>query len=158
MDRINKIITHPMYIEYLTRNDIAEKDRYFCKHGFQHALDVARVAYIIAMEEGFQYGKDTVYAAGLLHDIGRWKEYADGSDHAIVSAELAETILHDCGFSEEEVDKILQAIKNHRIKKSDASLSAILYNSDKKCRNCIQCNAKSKCKRFANDELPEFYY
>ena len=48
---------------------ITEKERIFCRHGMEHLLDVARIAYITNLEEGLGIEKDVIYAAGLLHDV-----------------------------------------------------------------------------------------
>jgi len=48
------------------------------------------------------------YSAGLLHDIGRWKEYQGEGDHAGHSAALAESILERAGFKPSEQKLILK--------------------------------------------------
>ena len=159
MNRISKILTHHKYIDYIKRNEQAETNRIFCHHDLTHGIDVARVAYILALEENLEIKKSIIYTASLLHDIGRWKEYEDGIDHALIGAELAVEILVDAGFDSEEILLICNAIKNHRNSApSNSILGAILYKSDKISRPCHTCNARNKCKRFKDDEQPILYY
>ena len=42
-----------------------------------------------------------IYAAALLHDMGRVRQYRDGTEHHEESARIAARILPECGFSEE---------------------------------------------------------
>jgi len=158
MNRINRILQHRQYKDYVGRIEEYEKDRIFCKHDMGHFLDVCRLAEILYLQEClgeiqistvFQNAKFTegIYAAGLLHDIGRWQEYETGICHETASAELATDILSDCGFSYEESEEILKAIRNHRNKeiKEEVSLSGILYRADKMSRACFSCKAEAEC-------------
>lgn len=155
MDRIIKILEHPLFWEFINKNAEAEKERVFCRH----CVDVARVAYILILENNAGFAKDLVYASALLHDIGRWKEYSEGVDHAAASAELAEGILDNCGFSEIDKDIILKAVGEHRMTENYSSfLSYAIYKSDKISRPCGECKAIAQCKRFADGRQPEFYY
>jgi putative nucleotidyltransferase with HDIG domain len=159
MDRINKILLNEKFNTFMDKNIIAEKDRIFCHHNLNHLLDVARIAYILALEENMYIEKDIIYATALLHDIGRWKEYESGQDHAIVSSELCEDILFEVNFTEEEVKLIKDAIKNHRNRDNHKSkLSAIIYESDKVSRFCGDCEGKTQCKRFLKGEEYKFIY
>lgn len=152
MIRVNNILEHPKFQQYLNRNAEAEKDRVFCHHNIDHLIAVARIAYIMVLENNLNISKDIIYAAALLHDIGRWKEYKDGTDHAVASAKLALDILEECGFHQEEIQQILSAIKNHRRKENNSVLDAIIYRSDKMSRVCSNCSAIVQCKRFENGE------
>ena len=55
-ERINRILTHPSYIEYVSQNAEKEQDRVFCHHDMGHFLDVARLAEILNLTEA--YGQD----------------------------------------------------------------------------------------------------
>ncbi|WZL72891.1 HD domain-containing protein [Clostridiaceae bacterium 35-E11] len=159
MERINRILASSKYIEYLKKNDEAEKTRVFCHHDLRHAIDVARVAYILSLEEQIPISKDMIYAASLLHDIGRWKEYLDGSDHAVISADLALGILENSGFKSKEQKYIYDAIKNHRTTDGQSTaLDRILYTSDKISRPCHTCHAIEACKRFEDGKKPKLSY
>lgn len=146
IDRINAILQNENYKIYLAKNEEIEKTREFCHHDLQHFLDVARVAYIINLEKNINIDKDIVYAAALLHDIGRWMQYEQGIPHDEASAELAAGILKVCGFNENEIKEIIAAILMHRKASADKnSLSYLIYCSDKLSRGCFNCKAILKC-------------
>lgn len=42
-----------------------------------HLLDVARIAYIRNLEKGYGFRKDVIYAAAVLHDIGKALQYEE---------------------------------------------------------------------------------
>ena len=159
MELANKILKHPQYLRYIELNSKAETNRVFCKHDLQHALDVARVACIISMEKKLEISKEVLYAAALLHDIAKWKQYRYGVDHAAEGAVLAREILEDIGVNCVSVEEITEAIKTHRGQEMEKSLlGAVLYESDKVCRPCMFCKSIDKCNRFLNGEKPEFKY
>lgn len=159
MDRINKILTHPKYIHYLKMNEEAEINRKFCHHHLQHSMDVSRVAYILSLEENLSIKKEIIYATGLLHDIGRFKQYEENIDHALIGAEFAVEILQDSGFNKDEVELITQAIKNHRKNTNPKTdLDRIIYISDKNSRLCNACPALDECNRFSKEKKPFLYY
>lgn len=175
MEFVERILRHPAYNEYLRLNAEAEKDRLFCVHDLQHALDVARVAYIIALERELDIDKEIIYITALLHDIGRWKQYQAGLDHALEGAFLAESILHDICVPEQYTHVILDAIKGHRRKginkdkpiknaicnmKTDTKpvLGDIIYESDKACRLCVGCGKLDECNWYKDGSKPVFKY
>jgi len=159
MDRVNKIIQHEKFIEYVDKIQNLEKTRIYCRHEMSHFVDVARIAYILSLEENSNISKEILYATALLHDIGRWVEYESGTDHALASKELALEILQDCAFSEKEITAIRDAIGHHRIKENHStSLSQYLYNADKLSRPCISCKSITTCKRFADGEVAVVEY
>lgn len=147
MERVNRILNHTKYQEYLNRIRECEKDRIFCHHDMVHFLDVARIAYLMDLTENLNIGKERIYTAALLHDIGRFVQYEKGIPHEIASAELAPEILRDCGYSEEEIPEIIDAIKSHRNKfiKDEQSLRGIIYRADKLSRSCFGCAAEKEC-------------
>lgn len=146
LDRINLIFHNKAYCEHINKIQLREKSREFCKHDLKHFIDVARIAYIITLEEGLNFPKDIVYAAALLHDIGRWKQYDEKIPHDEASAILCEEILIHSGFNEFEIQQIKAAILDHRKGNSNKdSLGNILYTSDKKSRECYSCKAINQC-------------
>lgn len=147
MERANRILEHEKYREYLTRNEEAEAQRRFCHHNMGHFLDVARLAMILNETEGYGIDKELIYGAALLHDIGRWMQYEDGTPHEKASVMLSPEILEDCGFNDEEGKCILEAIGNHRNSaiKEERSLSGLLYRADKLSRPCFACKAEMEC-------------
>lgn len=159
MEIADQILKHPRYIAYMNFNAEAEKDRIYCKHNLQHVLDVARVSYIISLEKGLLIPKELIYAAALLHDIAKWKQYRDGTDHAEEGAKLAKEILRDCGISGKDAEEIMDAIKTHRRRDTKKSpLGTVLYEGDKACRPCVCCKSMDSCNRFLNGEEPVFKY
>lgn len=147
MEKIGKILKHDLFIECLSKNETAEKDRIFCRHNMTHFLDVARIGRIINAEEGLGIDVELIYAAALLHDIGKHLQYAEGVPHELASARLASGILADCGFERKETDVIIDAIRVHRDENSanEKNLRGILYRSDKLSRACFCCPAEGRC-------------
>lgn len=158
MQKVNQLLNDPCFLEYMEKNRKAETDRIFCRHDLTHALDVARIAYILNMEENLLLDKEIIYAAALLHDIGRWLEYENGADHAEASATLAEDLLDKYGFAPRDKAEIITAIGSHRKSVHTALLSDVLYKADKLSRNCVSCGAINKCKKFANNQKPKLKY
>jgi len=147
MERVNGILENKLYQKYVKRNDKEEKKRIFCRHDMTHFLDVARIALILNMEEDYGIEKELIYAAALLHDIGRWMQYQDGTPHEQASAGLAPEILVKSGFDEREQELILGAILSHRDAsvKDEKTLRGLLYRADKRSRACFACKAQEKC-------------
>lgn len=114
MKRVNRIWEHPLYREAYARIQELEQDREFCGHSAEHFLAVARLMRIYDLQEGTGLSKETIYAAALLHDIGRHLQYLEGTPHQEASAALAAEILPACGFQEIETKEILEAIRAHR--------------------------------------------
>lgn len=158
MERVNCILEDIDFLKYVAKTKKLEEDRIFCHHDLNHLLDVCRISWILNLEEKLLIDKEKIYAAALLHDIGRWVEYETGQDHAIASGELAESILDRCGFSDNEKVDIIRAIKNHRKKEHSTDLSRILYKADKLSRPCFNCEAISQCKRFQQAQKQVLLY
>lgn len=147
MDRVNRILKNEKYQEYLNRNREAERERIFCKHDMGHFLDVARLSMILNEKEEYGLPKELIYATALLHDIGRFQQYADGTAHEEASKELSFNILEECDFTSKEIEEILLAIVNHRNVscKEEKNLSGLLYRADKMSRACFACQSESEC-------------
>jgi uncharacterized protein len=158
--RIESILENPDYLEYLSKTEKHETDRIYCGHGFQHLLDVARISYIVMQETGeinrfkqencfnTDVVKEIVYASAFLHDIGRFRQYETGEDHAEASASLAPELLIRAGFTDKETDIIVQAIREHRHYSEDNSLlGRMLFRGDKLSRLCSRCDAKNECNK-----------
>lgn len=159
MEMANKILKHPKFIKYLELNAKAERDRRFCCHDLQHAVDTARVAYIIALENKFNLSRDIIYSAALLHDIAKWKQYSSKADHALEGAVLAEQILKDVDMNAQDSELILDAIRSHRTGgENNSPLGMVLYAGDKACRLCSRCAVIHECNRFDGALLPDLQY
>lgn len=148
MDRINRILQHPVFLECVRQNEMAEAKRSFCHHDIEHLCAVARIAMLLNLEEGMDLPKDIVYGAALLHDSGRYKQYLDGTPHDEAGAELTRCVLPECGYEEDEITVITEAIASHRgssKKTRGRGLAELLYRADKMSRNCRFCKVYEEC-------------
>ena len=158
-NRIQQIWKHPLYQKHFHLLTESEKDRIFCRHTMEHFLDVARLMYLYNLEEQRGLDKEIIYAAALLHDIGRYEQIKNGTPHDLASAKLAQIILSDCGFSKESVHLITDAILHHRGNGSETEsvLAQFLYRADKKSRNCFCCPACQECNWSEEKKNMEIY-
>ena len=145
MDRTEAIRRHPLFQEAYTHLQQLEADRIFCRHSMEHLLSVARLMYIYSLEDQSGLSRELIYAAALLHDIGRWEEAVHGTPHEAAGASLAGIILSNCGFSPEEIRRIQNAILSHRRSGGDDPLAIYLYRADKQSRPCYACPAVNAC-------------
>ena len=147
MNRINRILQHEAYCQALLDIASLEEGLIFCKHNIEHFLDVARLGYLFNLLDGLTIPKEEIYAAALLHDIGRHVQYLKKIPHQESSAQIAEGILQDCSFSKCERMRILEAIRAHcdanTVSRKD--LAGILYQADKKSRACFACETSDRC-------------
>lgn len=147
MKAVEKIRKHPLYIKCYQKVEEAEEDRIFCRHQLTHLLDTARIAYIRSLEENLGLKKEMIYAAALMHDLGKYRQYEDGTPHEVAGAELAAEILKDIDdFTEAEKEDIIRAVREHRrLKEGMSQLGRLLYESDKLSRACYACPAEPQC-------------
>lgn len=160
MARLNRLLDLEDYSRYMEKIEGLEKERLFCKHSFEHGLNVARIAYAFILEKGeLIIPKDVVYAAAFLHDIGRWVEYETGEDHAEVSARLAVPLLEMSDFRIEEIRIILQGIREHRRHQAEklTLLGEALARADDWSRDCRHCTAQPLCYKF-NQDMKQITY
>ena len=158
MNKADKILKNKKYREYLDKTAHYEKDRIYCLHDIQHALDTARLAYIKSLEESAGIAKEIIYAAALIHDIGRCAQYEDGTPHDKASVLFGREILEECQFTADEIELILTAVSEHRTDKERSPLGALLYDADNKSRMCMLCNAQDTCKWKKEDMNLEVEY
>lgn len=147
MIRIDKIIQNSIVLQYMDKMEQLEKGRPFCKHGWSHVQDVARIAYILKLERGLEYDREVIYAAALLHDLGRVQEYEDGTPHEQAGAIVAEQILRETGFEEMEISLIVEAIAEHGNMSDHKThvLQELLFEADKMSRRCFCCQVWEQC-------------
>ncbi len=146
MERYQKVAKHKKLHMFMDRIRECEQGRQFCGHDWEHLLAVARIAYIIALENHMDLSKDLIYGAALLHDIGKEAQYKRGVPHEIEGALLAQGILEDCGYDEAEIHEISQAILGHRRYKEDNNdFQKLLYRADKLSRPCRSCPVADEC-------------
>lgn len=149
MDRIDQILQHETFRRHLSRIREMEVGRKFGKHDLSHFLDVARIGEIINLESGLGLERELIYAAALLHDIGRDVEYENGTDHDLASAQIAPGILLDCGFGQSEAEQVADAVRSHRdgTVAEEENLRGVIYRADKASRNCFACGVLQECHR-----------
>ena len=145
MKNTNIIMFNEEYVKLLNDLEEFERERPFCKHDLPHFLDVARICYIMVLEEGLDISKDLIYTTALLHDIGRIIQYRDGTDHDKASADIAEKLLPLTSFNEEEREMILDCIRKHREKQTSTPFNEIFYKADKLSRICFRRPAYDIC-------------
>ena len=147
MERVNGILKDPLYRTCLSKIARIERDRIFCGHDMAHFLDVARLAYIFNLEENLGIEKEEIYTAALLHDVGRFVQYEDGTPHQLAGLPFAKELMERYGYEEEEKARILRAVENHRNRaiREEKSLTGIIYRADKMSRSCFGCKAEKEC-------------
>lgn len=156
MDRVNRIISHPLWREAVSEIEKLEEARAFCRHDFDHFISVARIAQMENIEKNSGISKEIIYSTALLHDIGRGMQYREGIPHDEASAVMAEKILDDCGFSKAERYEITEAILSHRSSRVSEfedgaddierpNLKTLIFRADKMSRNCFLCAAEAEC-------------
>ena len=147
MKRIDDILNHEVFKQQLRDVNEAEKDRCFCNHGIEHLMDVARIAWIMNLEENLGLDRELVYATALLHDIGKGRQYREGISHEIAGGEIAMEILKDSDFTEEEKFRIKRAILSHRDPsvKDNKNLRGVIFRADKASRACFACSSSKEC-------------
>lgn len=172
MKRIELLLKDALYQENMNLN-IREEETRYCLHDFQHHLDVARITYILVLENndlnyfmkdnglsGKLAAKELIYAAGLLHDIGKWKEQREGVDHASFGARLAREILPRAFFDPREVEIIARAVYEHsNISKDMSFLGERLHRADNLSRMsnlsllCSECSYRNLCSKVKKMEI-----
>ena len=146
MERINQILTHPRFLSALAENARAEIGRVHCKHDLSHALDVARIAYLLNLERGTGFSKELLYAAALLHDMTKGASAESGEAHNETAIAPASFILSEVGFSADEIAMICKAILHHRKGPLDGDVFAcLIFQADKLSRPCFCCTAADSC-------------
>lgn len=145
MKRIEHILTDSRFRSLLAQIELAEHDRIFCCHGLNHLTDVARIAWIDVLENSLPLDKPVVYAAALLHDLGRAAEYAGQGDHNTAAMTQQRALLLTAGFSDADTERILCAIADHRSAVDSELLTRVLKRADRLSRPCHTCPAAADC-------------
>ncbi len=144
---IEAIRTDPLYQYWYERLVACERERIWCKHQMRHLLDVARIAYILNLERGLGFRKEVIYAAALLHDIGKAAQYETGEPHEVAGARIAEGLLGDIeSLTPEEKAAIVVAVREHRrYDEHSSELGKLLFMADKASRDCFACAVRDTC-------------
>ena len=146
MKNANIILKHKLTQRLYKRLDEFELKRIYCIHNISHSLDVARICYILNLEDGLGIDKDLIYSTAILHDLGRVYEYENKKDHNIASVDIAKEILEATDFSKDDKEIIIDAIKNHRNNDQSDRFNRIFYKADKLSRDCFNCRSQDSCK------------
>ncbi|MBL7574873.1 HDIG domain-containing protein [Peptoniphilus asaccharolyticus DSM 20463] len=141
MENSNIIFNLPSIQKLLQELKTLEDDRIYCRHNLTHFLDVARICYILCLENNVSVSKDVIYSAALLHDLGRAYEYKNGTPHDLVSIEIAKEALSHTSFNESDKSLVLSAIEHHRTKSDSLNFESLFYRADKLSRDCYNCKA-----------------
>ena len=147
-NRYNCILSNQDFQTHIQNIAANEYNRQFCKHDLSHLINVARLAYIYSLEKNLSIDKDLIYAAALLHDIGRSPQYETGKPHNIEGIKIAYTILVASGYNDNEIEMISESILKHsNIDEFDHTiLSLLIAKADKDSRLCFVCKSRSQCK------------
>ena len=150
MPRIDYICDHSLFRRHLTNLAHLESGRVYCRHGIEHLLDVARIMWIRNLEDEMGLERDVIYAAALLHDIGKDEQYESGISHDVASESVAAAILdgmpQDLAFDEADVAAIKTAVLGHRrLRANSQPLERLLYAADKASRPCYACAVRATC-------------
>ena len=151
MKRIEMLLRDPLYHDYMERNINEERNLKYCRHDLHHHTDVARIAYILVLENndlgyfvmeanlsGRLAAKELIYAAGLLHDIGKWKEYQMGVDHASMD-QIGARHLTRIHFNENEIKSSVGYYEHRNISRDMSFLGERIHRADNLSRVCSQC-------------------
>lgn len=150
LPRVDAIWNHALFQRHYQALAGLERDRPFCRHGIAHLLDVARLAWIDNLEQGLGFDRELVYAAALLHDVGKAVQYTNGTPHEVAGEKIASSILatlpEEASFTTVQVRQILTAVRGHRHLRADATpLERLIYTADKRSRSCFACAAADRC-------------
>lgn len=125
MKYMDRLLQDTEYLEIVKKLEQAEAARIFCRHGLSHFLDVARIAWIMVLEQemsrenpgepgNLEILKEKIYLTALLHDLGRLEELEQGTPHHEAGVWLAEKFLNRIDYPKEGQQDILSAILGHR--------------------------------------------
>lgn len=145
MERLQPILNNPVYRRTMKQLEQIERSRMYCKHGLDHLLDVARIAALLAAERSAAYPRDVIYAAALLHDIGRLRQYTNGEPHACAGVPLARDILRTTAFMQAERNEVLCAVGRHQTGGTGVDLAQLICEADHASRMCFMCAAQKTC-------------
>ncbi len=123
MDRIEIVRT---YVDNVLANRPDAEER---RCGYLHLYGVAQACAMLAMKRGENV--ELAVIAGMLHDISTYST-GDSTDHAQRGAVMAGEILRSLDrFTDEEIDLICGAIRNHSCKgETHSAFDEVLIDAD----------------------------
>lgn len=159
MKYTERLLKNELFVQTQQEIKQHEIDRIYCHHEMEHALDVCRMAWILYLETHlgrelpmaqWQARKDRFYVTGLLHDIGRARQYETGEHHSAAGVKLAKQILVQIDYPVEWMEETLQIIGEHHgreEKNQDKNrMGYYIERADHLSRNCFCCAAAETCK------------
>ena len=114
---------------------LVERELSCSAHDMEHTLRVYNLC--LKLSEGENVDLDVLKASALLHDIGRVNEDNDSTgktDHALLSAEMAEEILNEINFPFSKIQHVKDCIVSHRYRTGitpETIEAKILFDADK---------------------------
>lgn len=145
MKNTNTILKLSFIQDLIADLQTIEDERIYCRHNLVHFFDVARIFYILTLENQLKVNKDVIYSIAFLHDLGRAEEYKYRTNHALASASIAEKALEYTDFTDDEKSTILSCIKSHRKNDNSNTLESLFYKADKLSRDCFNCRSYESC-------------
>lgn len=123
-------------MEYEERIDSFVRKHMTQTNAGAHTYNHVKRVYAIAVQIGRALGADMriLGAAALLHDVGRPFEKERGISHSVLSGEMGIEVLERVGFSQDEIERVKEAIRTHRFSEGLAPTSLegeILSDADK---------------------------
>lgn len=175
----DKVLKHPIFLKFIKEIKDMENGRSYCHHELEHAVDVARLAWIYYLEDTLavdapnvtelhrkwessgvwtdeiETKKDLFYTAALLHDIGRGVQYQTGVHHSVSGLEPAKQILEDVEIPKDWEKQILDVIAEHaddNMDRLEKDLEYYIAKADHDSRLCFACEVRESCK-WTEDEM-----
>ncbi|MCD8156081.1 MAG: HD domain-containing protein [Clostridiales bacterium] len=163
MKYTDRLLHNERFLQIMREVQEDERERIYCHHELEHGLDVARIAWILCIENSVtnaqdmdadrterEERKDRIYVAGLIHDIGRSAQCRTGEHHAIAGVRLARQILTEVGYPREWIDEVCCFIREHHGRQyryeDKSAISYYIERADQLSRNCFCCPAADTCK------------
>ena len=97
------------YIRKIVKEELIDEPS---GHNYAHVMKVFKNVVLIGQDE--EVDMDVVKAAALLHDIAYAKKFFKG-EYAKTSQDMARDILKEKYFATEQIDLILEAIRQHDV-------------------------------------------
>jgi len=120
---------------FKTIRDIVVKELQCSAHNIDHIDRVYNLCLKLSEEENVDL--EVIKVAALLHDIARVKEDRDSTgatDHAVLGAQMAYSILKNLDFTEDKIKHIQDCIITHRYRTGNipqTKEAEILFDADK---------------------------
>ena len=98
-----------------------------------HAKRVLYISRLIAEKESISYNEDILTFVSFFHDISAFPPYRPEGifDHALESSKIVPSIAREYGFSEPEIEIIIEAVKFHdKVGMGEHTETRLIRNAD----------------------------